>query len=102
YQSLARYPEAVRELEQAAHFSPVVGQDALYEMIAAIYVAQTDFSRAADALRKQIAVNPNNADAHRRLGDVYVRQDRLEEALAEFSAALLISGRNVDSLVGIG
>src|SRR5207245_1323213 len=43
-----------------------------------------------------------NADAHRRLGDVYVRQDRLEEALAELSAALLISPRNVDSLVGIG
>jgi tetratricopeptide (TPR) repeat protein len=101
YQSQARYGEAAAALEQSARFTPLVGQDPLYEMLGAIYVTQTDFQRATTALRKQLAVNPNNADAHRRLADVYVRQDRTEEALAEFMVALFIDPRNVESYVGI-
>jgi tetratricopeptide (TPR) repeat protein len=102
YQSLANYPAAVAELEQAARVTPLAGQDPLYEMIAAIHVTRIDFSAAASALRRQIAANPNNADAHRKLGDVEVRLDRSDEALAEYSAALLIDPRNADSQIGIG
>ena len=101
YQSMGKYPEALKELEYTAQFTPLVGQDPLYEMVALIYASQADFAHATDALRKQVAVNPNNADAHRRLADGYVRQERTMEALAEFTAALLIDRRNVLSLVGI-
>ena len=101
YQSLGKYPEALKELEYTARFTPLVGQDPLYEMVALIYASQADFARATEALRKQVAVNPNNADAHRRLGDGYVRQERTMEALAEFTAALLIDRRSVLSHVGI-
>jgi tetratricopeptide (TPR) repeat protein len=101
YQSLGKYPEALKELEYTAQFTPLVGQDPLYEMVALIYASQADFARATEALRKQVAVNPNNADAHRRLADGYVRQERTMEALAEFTAALLIDRRNVLSHVGV-
>jgi len=102
YQSQGNYPEALKELEYAAQFSPLVGQDPLHEMVALIYATQADFARAIAALRKQIGVNPNNPDAHRRLGDAYTRQDRTAEALAEFTAALLIDRRSLLSYVGIG
>jgi tetratricopeptide (TPR) repeat protein len=102
YQSTARNADALGELEQAAQFSPLIGQDALYEMIGEIYVTQSDFPHAAAAFKKQLLVNPNNADAHRLLADVLVRQDRAEEALAEFSASLLIDPRIVNSRVGVG
>jgi tetratricopeptide (TPR) repeat protein len=101
YQSRGQYDEALKNLEYAARFTPVVGRDPLFEMLALIYASQADFDRAIEALRKQLGVNPNNADAHRRLGDTYVRQGRISEALTEFLAALLVDPANVLSHVGI-
>jgi tetratricopeptide (TPR) repeat protein len=100
-QARGRYDEALMELERAAQFTPLVGQDPLHEMVALLYADRADFAHTIDALRKQVAVNPNNADAHRRLGDSYARQDRPMEALAEFTAALLVDRRNVLGYVGI-
>ena len=100
-QARGNYAEALTELESAARSTPLVGQDPLHEMVALLYANQADFARAVTALRRQVAVNPGNADAHRRLGDSYVRLGRADEALAEFTAALLVDPRNVLSLVGI-
>jgi tetratricopeptide (TPR) repeat protein len=101
YQSRGQYDLALKNLEYAAGFTPLVGRDPLFEMLALIYASQADFDRATEALRKQLGVNPNNADAHRRLGDTYVRQGRTDEALTEFLAALLVDPANVLSHVGI-
>ncbi len=101
HQSRGQYDEALKSLEYAAQFTPLVGRDPLFEMLALIYASQADFEHATEALRKQIAVNPNNADAHRRLGDGYVRQGRTMEALTEFLAALLVDATNILSQVGI-
>jgi len=100
-QARGNYAEALTELELAAMSAPLVGQDPLYEMVALLYANQADFARAVTALRQQVAVNPGNADAHRRLGDSYVRLGRADEALAEFTAALLVDPRNVLTLVGM-
>jgi tetratricopeptide (TPR) repeat protein len=101
YQSLARYPEAVHQLEEAATLNPIAGLDPLYEMIGAIYVGQADFDHAVEAYAKRIDVNPNNAGAHRKLGEVHLRQDRDDEALAEFMATLLLDPRSSDAYSGI-
>ena len=101
YQSRGQYDDALKNLEYSASFTPLVGRDPLFEMLALIYASQADFEHATVALRKQIDVNPNNADAHRRLGDGYVRQGRTNEALTEFLAALLVDPANVLSHVGI-
>ena len=70
-------------------------------MVGLVYANQADFERATEAVRRQVAVNPNNADAHRRLGDGYLRLGRTTEALTEFLAALLVDRTNVLSHVGI-
>ena len=100
-QARGQYAGALEPLEHVTQFTPLVGQDPLHEIVALIYANQADFERANAALRKQVAVNPNNADAHRRLGDGYVRLGRPLEALTEFMAALLVDRRNVLSHVGI-
>ena len=100
-QARGQYAEAVTELEAAARSTPLVGQDALQEMLALLHANQADFASAITALRRQVAVNPGNAGAHRRLGDNYVRQGRTMEALAEFTAALLVDPRSASSLLGI-
>ena len=51
---------------------------------------------------KRVDVNPNNADGHRKLGEIYFLQGRDEEALAEFFAALLIAPGSPDALAGAG
>jgi tetratricopeptide (TPR) repeat protein len=100
-QARGRYADALPPLEHVTQFTPLAGQDPLYEIVALVYANQADFGRARDALRKQIAVNPNNADAHRRLGDVYVRLGRPAEALTEFLAAVLVDRGNVLAYVGM-
>jgi tetratricopeptide (TPR) repeat protein len=100
-QARGQYGEALPALEHVARFTPLAGQDPLFEILALIYANQADFERANVALRKQVAVNPNNGDAHRRLGDGYVRLGRPAEALAEFLAALLVDRGNIASHVGM-
>jgi cytochrome c-type biogenesis protein CcmH/NrfG len=45
-----------------------------------------------------VALTPNDAGAHVDLGDVYRAQDRLDEALAEYSIASLLDPANVKAL----
>ena len=44
---------------------------------------------------------PNDAAAHHELAEMYFRLSRLTEALAEFTAALMIDPRRADSHVGL-
>jgi tetratricopeptide (TPR) repeat protein len=100
YQSQSLFPQAVRELEAAARLTPLVGLDRLYETIGAAYSHQADFDRVVSAYLKRIDANPNNAGAHKSLGDIYFLQGRDDEALAEFAVTLLIDPRNSGALAG--
>jgi tetratricopeptide (TPR) repeat protein len=97
YQAESRTPEALAAFSLSADRSVLVGRDALYETIAALRVAEGEFTEAIAAYRLQIDANPNNGAAHRRLGDLYSQEGRLGESLAEFSAALLIEPRDADA-----
>ena len=90
YQSQSRIPEALAALGKSATRGVLIGRDSLYETIAALRVGQGEFSEAIAAYRQEIDANPNNAAAHRRLGELYAQEGRLGESLAEFAAALLI------------
>jgi tetratricopeptide (TPR) repeat protein len=96
YQSLGKHAEAVREFEAALAARPPVGVDALYEMVGTTYVTLADFEHAADTWTKRLERRPNSPDTHRRLAEAYLRQDRDEEALGEFSCALWLDPRNAD------
>jgi tetratricopeptide (TPR) repeat protein len=97
YQSQLRTPEAIAALARSAEHPLLVGRDALYETIAVLRVSEGEFDAAIVAYRLELDANPNNALAHRRLGDLYSQEGRLEESLAEYAAALLIDPRDPDT-----
>ena len=97
YQSQSRTSEALAALEESATRGVLVGRDSLFETIAALRVGHGEFSEAIAAYRLEIDANPNNAAAHRRLGELYAQEGRLGESLAEFAAALLINPGDADA-----
>ena len=97
YQSQSRIPQAVEAFTTSAERALLVGRDSLYETIAALRVGEGEFAGAIVAYRLELDANPNNAAAHRRLGDLYAQDGRLGEALAEYAASLLIDPRDADA-----
>ncbi|HVQ16489.1 MAG TPA: tetratricopeptide repeat protein, partial [Vicinamibacterales bacterium] len=97
YQSQARMPEALAAFTASSRRAVIVGLDSLYETIAALRVADGDFAGAIAASRLELEANPNNAAAHRRLGDLYAQDGRLGESLAEYAASLSIDPRDADA-----
>jgi len=87
HRSEARLPDALAAFVASARAAPVVGQDHLYFTIGSSSVDQADFDGAVAAYATRLDVNPNNAEAHRQLGEVYFLQGRDVEALAEHSVA---------------
>ena len=83
YQSQSRKSEALAAFTASAERAVIVGRDSLYETIAALRVGEGEFTGAIAAYRLELDVNPNNAAAHRRLGDLYTQDGRLGESLAE-------------------
>src|SRR5262245_52663025 len=101
YDLQQKWPDAAQLFEAAADLKPVVGLDYLYQTIARSYLSLPDFDAAIAAATKRTDVNPNNAEAHRVLGDLYLQQGRDEEALTELLAALLINPQSAQSYGGI-
>jgi tetratricopeptide (TPR) repeat protein len=102
FQALSLLPRAVQEFEVAAALDPLVGVDRLYETIGGLYSNQASFDAVVGAYVKRIDANPNHADGHMKLGEIYFLQGRDDEALAEFFAALLIDPSNSGALAGAG
>lgn len=97
YQSQSRMPEALAAFAASAERPVIVGRDSLYETIAALRVGEGEFADAIAAYRRELDANPNNAAAHRRLGDLYAQSGRLDESLAEYAASLLIDPGDADA-----
>jgi tetratricopeptide (TPR) repeat protein len=100
FQSTGRNADAIRELERAAAFAPVVGQDHLYDTLGVLYTTDANLDGALTAYRKRVLANPNNSDAHRKLAQIYLELGRHEEASAEFTAALLLDPMNAEAYAG--
>jgi tetratricopeptide (TPR) repeat protein len=101
YEGQLKLSDALHEFQQAADLNPLVGLDHLYQMMIGIYLAEPDFDAAIEAGTKRIDLNPNNAEAHKGLGEIDLQQGRHDDALAEFLAALLINPRDAESYTGI-
>ncbi|HVZ19643.1 MAG TPA: tetratricopeptide repeat protein [Vicinamibacterales bacterium] len=98
YQSQSLVPPAIAEFERATTCSPMIGLDHLFDTIGGLYVTQADFDRAVAAYRRRIDVNPNNGEAHRKLGEIYALQGRDDAALVEFTVAQWLNPRDADAL----
>ena len=100
YQADARIADAVQAFERAAECAPLTGLDHLFETIGALYAAQADLDRAAGAYRRRVEANPNNAEAHRKLGEIRALQGANEAALAEFAVARWLDPRDAEAYAG--
>jgi tetratricopeptide (TPR) repeat protein len=74
----------------------VDGAGTVLEAAAVLRLNDGDLAGAIVAYRRQLEVDPNNSAAHRRLGELYGQQGRLDAALGEFAAALLADPASAD------
>lgn len=102
HRSEARLPDALAAFRASARLAPVVGQDHLYFTIGSASVDQADFDGAVAAYTARLDVNPNNAEAHRQLGELYFLQGRDVDALAEHSVAAWLAPGSAKAHAGRG
>lgn len=90
YQRQGKYQEAIEQFERAVALAPLLGLNSLYRAIGAIHVDRQNFEAAIAAFGKRVDALPNDAGAHRQLGEAFVKAGRDEEALAEFAVAAML------------
>lgn len=101
YQATGRHEEATPHLQAAAGDSLIAGAAAVYQAIGSLAFRQTNGVDAERAQRQRIDLNPNDASAHRALGELLLQDDRLDESLAEMLAALGIDQRDSGAWRGV-
>jgi tetratricopeptide (TPR) repeat protein len=90
HQREGRYADALASLEAALRFAPLIGANSIHQTMGALRRSQQDFDAAAESFSGRIELIPNDAAAHHELGDVYLRQNRHTEALAELTVAVML------------
>lgn len=91
------YPEALEELDRSLSLEPslpLLGQNSVYDTIATLRRARQEFPAAAVAFARRVDLVPNDAKAHRDLGDIYFRQGLDELAWTEFAMAEALAPRD--------
>ena len=102
YQRQALLPQASREFDRASQYGPIIGRDFFFGRMGSLLVDQADFDGAVAAYIKRIDVNPNSAEAHRQLGEIYFLQGRNDEALLELSTAAWLDPGDARALAALG
>ncbi|HEX5107733.1 MAG TPA: tetratricopeptide repeat protein [Vicinamibacterales bacterium] len=102
YQRRALPPQASQQLEKAGQYGPIVGRDHFFRLMGSLLVDQADFDGAVAAYTRRIDVNPNSAEAHRQLGEIFFLQGRNEEALLEATTAAWLDPADARALAGVG
>lgn len=97
---LGKTENAIRNFEEALSRFPGELQSSV--MLARARLAQGEAKEAEEVLKKACAEAPRSPDARRVLGEFYVDQRRLEQAEAEFRAALLLDANNGPALLDLG
>jgi tetratricopeptide (TPR) repeat protein len=69
-------------------------------MLGVLYTSDANLDGALTAYRRRLLANPNNGDAHRKLGQIYLELGRHQEASGEFTAALLLDPMNAEAFAG--
>jgi tetratricopeptide (TPR) repeat protein len=96
-QRQGRYDETLRELGTAITFHPLLGLNGIYQIVASLNAARQNFDAALHANRQRVEILPNDADAHRALGDTFARLGRRDEALAEYAMTLMLATGRADA-----
>jgi tetratricopeptide (TPR) repeat protein len=81
--------DAIAELQQGIKLAP--GDDAAQRDLADLYSGAGKNDLAETAFRGLIALHPNEAELHRRLGQALLRQRKFSEAEREFATGLKLN-----------
>jgi tetratricopeptide (TPR) repeat protein len=93
--------DARREYEAAAE-GTLVGRAVLHRGIGLLARVEGDFARAVRAFERAVGLNPNDAHLRVLLAQVYVGQERLDDAFREVVAALLVDPEHAPAYVLAG
>lgn len=89
-----RYSEALDELQRGLGFDP--RHPLLLSAQARLYFRSGSTERARAAAAAAIQADPSNADVHVLLGQMYLADGQLEEALSALRSAVAASGGKID------
>jgi tetratricopeptide (TPR) repeat protein len=101
YERANRFADARQEFERVAP-AAVSGESQLHGSVGRVASGAADYPAAIDAFRRAVRAQPNDPAMHRFLAGALAQQDRGDEAVAEFVAALLIDPVDADALAAIG
>ena len=101
HERVNRFADARVEYQRAAA-AAISGESQLYGAVGRLASGAADLPGAIDAFARAVSASPNDAAMHRSLADALMQNDRADEALAEFIAAVLIDPRDAEALAGIG
>lgn len=93
---------ALRQIEQtkqALAKEPALG---LYYKLGGLYNLLGQWSEAADAYTKGLALKPDHAESHLALGWCYAKANRYEEALVSHQRAANLKPKEVEGVFAIG
>jgi tetratricopeptide (TPR) repeat protein len=93
------------DLELLAYADRLVlfaGQGELLGQLAAMAQGDLDYERAVGLLERRVALTPNDAAAHRALGQAYVELGREEPGYAELVTALQLDSLDADTFTALG
>jgi tetratricopeptide (TPR) repeat protein len=101
YERVNRFDAARGEYEKAAA-GAVAGQSHLYGAIGRLASGSADVAGAVNAFERAVEARPNDPTWRTLLAGALLHQDRAEDAMAQFAAALRINPKHVDAYRGIG
>ena len=101
YEHSNRFADARREYEEAASMA-VAGRSHLLGAVGRLASGAADGAGAVEAFSRAAADDPANPAWHRLLAGALVLEDRPDEALVEFAAALRLDPRDAGAHFGVG
>ena len=78
------------------------GKGELYGQLARLAQAHLDYERGIALLEQRVVLTPNNAAAHKALGQAYVEHGRQDPGYAELVVALLLDPLDTETLTSLG
>ena len=93
---------ALRAYEAAARAAPVAGASIVYAAIGRLHHNALDLGPAARAYERRVTLTPQSAPAHLDLSAIYQAQDRLDDALVESLAAVLVDPSSAAAFAAAG
>ncbi|HEX9901989.1 MAG TPA: protein kinase [Acidobacteriota bacterium] len=88
YRDKKMVPQAIEELNKALNLDPGYGR--AFELLAYVSMDRGEIGKATEYLKKYTTVSPGDADPYGVLGDICFKAGKLDEAMANYRAALKI------------